>query len=139
MAGAGRALGKNAIGVPGTPPQTLERAVGVWDADGMARLARVVAPGVPASPAFAALRKAGVTRPGVGEAHRRCTRRINFRKGRRTYLRGASAEELPATLHLHESTGRPLGAAAFVEKLERSLRRPPRPRERGPKPRGKRN
>jgi len=59
-------------------------------------------------------------------------------RGWRTYLRGASAEGLSGKLHLHESTGRPLGSAAFVEKLERSLGRPLRPKKRGPKPKGKR-
>ena len=52
----------------------------------------------------------------------------------RTYLRGASAEELPATMRRHEATGRPLGSRWFVEKLQALLGRPLLPQKRGAKP-----
>ena len=58
-------------------------------------------------------------------------------RGWRTYLRGASAEDLSSKLHLHETTGRPLGSRAFVEKLESHLGRPLLPQKRGPKPKDK--
>ena len=51
------------------------------------------------------------------------------------YLREPSADTLAADLHRHTRTGRPLGDTAFVEALERRLRRALRPRKRGPKPR----
>lgn len=48
---------------------------------------------------------------GIGEAHRRYTRRTNFRE--------------------HARTGCPLGSAAFLEKLERTVGRRLRPRKPG--------
>ena len=59
----------------------------------------------------------------------------------RTYLLGSSAEidaeDLPAKLHRHETTGRALGSRPFVEKLQDLLGRPLLPKKRGPKPKAK--
>jgi hypothetical protein len=74
----------------------------------MARLARVVAPGVP----------------------HHVTQRGNRRQ--RTFF---TDEDEVDILRRHQRTGRPLGDDAFVERLEASLGRNLRPRKPGPKPR----
>ena len=56
-----------------------------------------------------------------------------------TYLLGSSAEDLPAAMHRHEATGRPLGSRWLVEKLQAFLGRTLLPQKRGPKPKGKPN
>ncbi len=48
------------------------------------------------------------------------------------FLRLSTEEELKV-LQLHERTGRPLGSAGFIEKMEQSLGRILRPRKPGPK------
>ena len=50
------------------------------------------------------------------------------------YLRGDSPAEVAERLRGHESAGRPLGTAAFVQALEQSVGRPLRPQKRGRKP-----
>jgi len=49
---------------------------------------------------------------------------------------GLSEAEFEARLREATRTGRPLGASAFVEQLERETGRPLRPRKRGPEPKG---
>jgi len=56
-----------------------------------------------------------------------------------TYLLGSSAEDLPAAMHRHEATGRPLGSRRFVEKLQALPGRPLLPQKRGPEPKGKKS
>ena len=56
-----------------------------------------------------------------------------------TYLLGASAEELPAQMHLHEATGRPMGSRAFIEKLQSLLGRALLPQKRGRRPKASGN
>ena len=51
------------------------------------------------------------------------------------FLSLSSTEELNL-MHSHERTGRPLGASAFVESLERTLGRALRPKKPGPKKKG---
>ena len=51
------------------------------------------------------------------------------------YLRQPTSDTLPADLHRHMRTGRPLGDEAFIDKLELQLKRPLRPKKPGPKPR----
>jgi putative transposase len=51
-----------------------------------------------------------------------------------SYLALESPEETLRRLRLHERTGRPLGTAEFVAKLERIVGRVLRPGKRGPKP-----
>ena len=50
------------------------------------------------------------------------------------FLGGALSEEECETFRRHERTGRPLGSAAFVERIERDLGRVLRPRKAGRKP-----
>jgi putative transposase len=59
----------------------------------------------------------------IGEAHRRYTRRISFREGW-----GG---------HLWQRTGRPMGADAFIEKLEQFLDRKLKQQKPGPKKKDK--
>ena len=79
----------------------------------------------------------------VGETHRRYTRRINSGRGWRGYLwqpqRGPCGRAILVIRDglRHENTGRPLGDAAFVKKLESLLGRPLTPHKPGPKPREK--
>jgi hypothetical protein len=63
----------------------------------------------------------------IGEAHRRYTRRINFREKWRGFLNSAMPEEELRDLREHARTGYPLGSAAFVERLERMVGRILRP------------
>ena len=51
-----------------------------------------------------------------------------------SFLASGLSEEETAQLRSHERTGRPLGPPAFVDRLERALRRVPKPQKRGPKP-----
>ena len=94
-------------------------------------------------------------RRAVGEAHRRYTRRVNFKHGWRghlwqgrvasyaldtTYLL-ACARHLAAdpddgtvrVLHRHETTGRPAGSARFLTRVEKLLGRVVRPQRPGRK------
>ena len=92
----------------------------------------------------------------IGQAHRRYTRRINFRKGWRGHLwqgrfasfvmdddwagflaAGTDPQE-QERLRRHEQTGRPLGSERFIKKLEKTLGRVLRP-QKGGRPRKKRN
>lgn len=50
------------------------------------------------------------------------------------FLAGGLEEEAHAAIRKHERTGRPLGDAAFLDRLEAALERPLRPRTRGRKP-----
>jgi hypothetical protein len=87
--------------------------------------------------------------PPIGEAHRRYTRRINFREGWRGHLwQGKYSsfimEEgylLACTRYLelkkHEQTGRPLEADSFIEKIELLLDRKLKPKKPGPKKKDK--
>jgi REP element-mobilizing transposase RayT len=77
----------------------------------------------------------------IGEAHRRYTRRINFREGWRGYLlhgRFASflmiPEEELRDLREHARTGCPLGDATFLQRLEKAAGRVLRPRKAGRPP-----
>ena len=77
----------------------------------------------------------------IGEAHRRYTRRINFREGWRGYLwqgRFASFVMIPEEelrdLREHARTGFPLGNATFLERLEKAAGRVLRPRKAGRPP-----
>ena len=54
------------------------------------------------------------------------------------FLASGLSEEETAQFRSHERTGRPLGSPAFVDRLERLLRRVLKPQRRGPKPRTKR-
>ncbi len=56
-------------------------------------------------------------------------------------LLAKSPEHEMAEMHLRraETIGRPLGSAAFLDKLERKLNRPLKPAKRGPKPAGKKS
>ncbi len=51
------------------------------------------------------------------------------------FLGSEAPEDIAAAVHLHASTGRPLGSEAFVERLEGELGRALRPRRPGPAPR----
>jgi putative transposase len=62
-----------------------------------------------------------------------CGRVLEHWRDWESYLLGSSAEELPSRMHLHETTGRPLGSRAFVEKLQALLGRSLLPQKRGPK------
>ncbi|MEA3275747.1 MAG: hypothetical protein U9Q81_10750 [Pseudomonadota bacterium] len=53
----------------------------------------------------------------------------------RSYLREPFEGDLPAAIHGHMRTGRPLGTDVFIEHLERCLGRPLRRKKPGPKPR----
>ena len=53
-------------------------------------------------------------------------------------LASGLSEEETAQLRSHERTGRPLGPPAFVDRLERVLRRVLKPQKHGPKPGSKR-
>ena len=53
-------------------------------------------------------------------------------------LSSGVSEQDTERLRSHERTGRPLGSPAFVDRLERLLRRALRPRKRGPKPKTQR-
>ena len=63
----------------------------------------------------------------IGEAHRRHTRRINFRDKWRGLLSSAIPDERLCDLREHGRTGYPLGSATFVERLERTVGRRLRP------------
>ena len=82
-------------------------------------------------------------RRAVGEAHRRYTRRVNFREKWRGYLwqgllnRALREEELKA-LRAHGRTGRPLGDETFLERLEGLVGRVLKP-QKGGRPRKNRN
>ena len=54
------------------------------------------------------------------------------------FLASGLSEEESEHLRSHERTGRPLGPPAFVDRLERVLRRVLKPQKRGPKPGTKR-
>ena len=54
------------------------------------------------------------------------------------FLASGLSEAETAQLRSHERTGRPLGPPAFVDRLERILRRVLKPQKRGPKPAPKR-
>ena len=54
------------------------------------------------------------------------------------FLASGLAQEETDQFRSHERTGRPLGSPAFVDRLERVLRRVPKPQKRGPKPGTKR-
>ncbi len=54
------------------------------------------------------------------------------------FLASGLSEEETAQFRSHERTGRPLGSPAFVDRLERLLRRVLKPQKRGPKPGTKR-
>ena len=54
-------------------------------------------------------------------------------------LRSAEDEDLTKALRQSESTGRPLGDSAFLERVEALLGRNPRPAKRGPRPRAEQN
>jgi putative transposase len=56
----------------------------------------------------------------------------------KSLLAGPAPEELFDALRRAELTGRPLGSAAFVTRLEKRLGRPLRPQKRGPKPKAER-
>ena len=63
----------------------------------------------------------------VGDAHRRYTRRINFRENWRGLLTSAIPAEELRDLREPSRTGYPLGSATFVERLERTVGRTLRP------------
>jgi REP element-mobilizing transposase RayT len=84
----------------------------------------------------------------IGEAHRRYSRRINFRQGWRGQLwHGRFSSFILGQNHLlacvryseialfrkHERTGRPIGDDAFIERLDRLLDRELKPNKPGPK------
>jgi putative transposase len=54
----------------------------------------------------------------------------------RTFLAGGLDEDERAAIRAAERTGRPLGSAAFLARLEKRLRRPLARRKPGPKPKG---
>jgi len=62
-------------------------------------------------------------RRAIGEAHRRYTRRINFREKWRGFLDSAIPENQLDQLRDHERTGRPLGDATFLQRLEELIGR----------------
>ena len=53
------------------------------------------------------------------------------------FLMDGLADDDAETIRKHERTGRPLGAEAFVERLEGLLGRPLKPARRGPKPKAR--
>ncbi len=53
------------------------------------------------------------------------------------FLANGLADDDAGTMRKHERTGRPLGAEAFVERLEGQLGRPLKPARRGPKPKAR--
>ena len=130
----------------------------------MARLARVIVPGMPNHVHLIVVPKSkdGLRR-AIGEAHRRYTRRINFReqwrghlwqerfasfvldkphllaalaKNWRRLLSGAATKEQIKAFREHERTGRALGDDDFQKRLEKKLGRVLRRQKPGPKKTG---
>ena len=74
-------------------------------------------------------------RRAIGEAHRRYSRRINFREKWRDYLWQGQFASFVMDERYHARTGRPPGGAPFVDRLEKLVGRVPVPRKPGRKPR----
>jgi len=74
---------------------------------------------------------------GTPEAHRRYSRRINFRKGWRAYPASGLSSEEADLLRGHERTGRPLGSLAFLKRIESRFGRVLRKKPPGRKPKTK--
>ena len=55
----------------------------------------------------------------------------------RAFLAGTADEKTLEALRRHGRTGRPIGGARYLDRLEAKLGRPVRPAKRGPKPKGK--